>query len=52
MVRIIAGTLIEVGKGFIEPSEMETIIASKDRRKAGPTAPARGLCLMKIAYEE
>lgn len=50
MVRIIAGTLLEVGKGHIGPEEIEGIIASCDRGKAGPTAPARGLTLVGIEY--
>lgn len=52
MVRIIAGTLVEVGRGHIRPEEIEEIIAAKDRAKAGPTAPARGLRLVEIAYGE
>ncbi len=50
MVRIIAGTLIEVGAGRLEPDDMQAIIAGKDRKKAGRTAPAHGLYLMKIFY--
>ena len=50
MVRIIAGTLIEVGRGHIKPEEVAGIIAAKDRAKAGPTAPARGLRLVEIEY--
>ena len=50
MVRIIAGTLMEVGRGHIAPQEMEKIIAARDRRAAGPTAPACGLTLVKIEY--
>lgn len=50
MVRIIAGTLMEVGVGAIEPDEMREIIAGCDRGLAGPTAPARGLRLVKIEY--
>lgn len=50
MVRIIAGTLMEVGMGAREPEEMESIIAACDRSFAGPTAPARGLRLVKIQY--
>jgi len=46
MVRIIAGTLIEVGQGKISPSDISGILESKDREKAGPTAPAKGLTLM------
>lgn len=52
MVRIIAGTLVEVGRGHIRPKEIEGIIAACDRAKAGPTAPARGLRLVEIAYGE
>ena len=51
MVRIIAGTLLEVGEGKLEPSDMEDIIASKDRGRAGKTAVARGLRLVEIKYE-
>lgn len=50
MVRIIAGTLVEVGRGHIKPEEVAGIIATKDRAKAGPTAPARGLRLVEIEY--
>jgi len=50
MVRIIAGTLIEVGKGKIRAEDIPLIIKSKDRSKAGPTAPAQGLCLEKVYY--
>lgn len=50
MVRIIAGTLVEVGRGHIKPEEIAGIIAAKDRAKAGPTAPARGLRLVEIEY--
>ena len=51
MVRIIAGTLLEVGEGKIEPSKMTEIIDSKDRGLAGKTAVARGLKLVEIKYE-
>ncbi len=50
MVRIIAGTLIHVGKGKIEPQEVGRILDSRDRTKAGPTAPARGLVLVTVNY--
>ncbi|MDO6353760.1 tRNA pseudouridine(38-40) synthase TruA [Caloramator sp. CAR-1] len=50
MVRIIAGTLIEVGKGRIKPDDIPFILDSRDRKKAGPTAPAQGLCLEKVYY--
>ena len=50
MVRIIAGTLLDVGAGKIEPDEIPGIIASKERKKAGVTAPPEGLCLWKVCY--
>ena len=50
MVRIIAGTLLEAGKGRINPDDIEEIIASCDRSRAGATAPARGLKLVQILY--
>lgn len=50
MVRIIAGTLLEVGKGNVAPEQMEDIIKSADRKEAGPTAPAKGLKLVEIRY--
>jgi len=50
MVRNLAGTLLEVGRGRLQSSQMAAILAARDRRQAGPTAPARGLCLMGVAY--
>ena len=50
MVRIMVGTLLEVGYGKRLPDEMAQIIEARDRRKAGYTAPAAGLCLMKVDY--
>ncbi len=52
MVRIIAGTLIEVGKGRIRPENIKNIMEARDRQKAGPTAPAHGLTLVEIEYPE
>lgn len=51
MVRIIAGTLMEVGRGKIAPDDVKNILESCDRTKAGPTAPACGLTLMNIDWE-
>ena len=51
MVRIIAGTLVEVGIGKIEPSEIDAIIKSKKRENAGKTLPPQGLYLVKVEYE-
>ena len=50
MVRVLTGTLIEVGRGLRTPEEMPEILASLDRMKAGKTAPAQGLCLEKVEY--
>jgi tRNA pseudouridine38-40 synthase len=52
MVRIIAGTLMEVGRGHFEPSVIDTILETADRRHAGPTLPPQGLCLEWISYDE
>lgn len=52
MVRIIAGTLIKVGAGDVKPEEILNILAACDRSKAGPTAPAKGLTMIGIEYEE
>lgn len=50
MVRIIAGTLIEAGRGSIGPEQVKEILEAKDRRAAGPTAPACGLTLVKYEF--
>jgi tRNA pseudouridine38-40 synthase len=50
MVRIIAGTLMEVGMKRLDPSQIPTILEGCDRGLAGPTAPAKGLTLVKIEY--
>ena len=50
MVRIISGTLVEVGLGKIKPEEIPNIIQSKDRNKAGKTLPAHGLYLAEVYY--
>lgn len=51
MVRIIAGTLIDVGKGRTSPSAIPGILESRDRIRAGATAPAQGLCMMGVYYD-
>ena len=51
MVRIISGTLIEVGKGRFTPHQVKEILEAKDRTKAGPTAPAKGLMLYEYSFE-
>ncbi len=50
MVRSIAGTLVDIGRGYLLPGSMTDILASRDRKKAGPTAPAKGLFLVKVKY--
>ncbi len=50
MVRIMVGTLLEVGAGRMEPEQVKKILEACDRKQAGPTAPAKGLCLMKVDY--
>ncbi len=52
MVRIIAGTLLEIGKGSLEKDCIPGILAARTREAAGPTAPACGLTLEKIEYPE
>jgi tRNA pseudouridine38-40 synthase len=50
MARIIVGTLAKVGRGKLSPEAIPAIIESGDRGMAGPTAPAKGLCLMEVYY--
>jgi tRNA pseudouridine38-40 synthase len=50
MVRSIAGTLIDVGRGHIPEGRVEEILNAEDRRLAGPTAPPQGLFLMRVTY--
>ena len=50
MVRAIVGTLVEVGRRKITPEEFQGILESRDRKKAGPTAPAHGLFLKQVKY--
>jgi tRNA pseudouridine38-40 synthase len=52
MVRAIAGTLINVGRGYWPESQVAEILNAEDRREAGPTAPAEGLFLMRVTYAE
>lgn len=52
MIRIIAGTLMDIGEGKRSPEDMETIIEAKDRGAAGPTAPPQGLTLIRYEYPD
>lgn len=51
MVRAIAGTLINVGRGYWPENQVAAILAAEDRSQAGPTAPAQGLFLVRVTYE-
>lgn len=51
MVRNIVGTLLEIGSGKRSPGDIPEILAARDRCKAGETAPASGLCLVKVDYQ-
>ncbi len=51
MVRSLVGTLLKVGIGSIRPAEIPDILAARDRRRAGPTAPPYGLCLVEVFYD-
>jgi tRNA pseudouridine38-40 synthase len=50
MVRNVVGSLVEVGRGAAPPAWMSELIASRDRTRAGPTAPAQGLALVRVLY--
>ena len=50
MVRILVGTLLEVGRGYWDVDYVQTVLDARDRKLAGPTAPPEGLCLMKVDY--
>jgi len=51
MVRNIVGTLVEIGRGSLAPSDLTRILEARDRTAAGPTAPARGLYLVEVIYD-
>ncbi|MBD3426331.1 MAG: tRNA pseudouridine(38-40) synthase TruA [Candidatus Omnitrophica bacterium] len=51
MVRNIVGTLVDIGRGYLPPGSMKKILKAKKRSEAGPTAPAKGLFLVKIVYD-
>lgn len=50
MVRILTGTLVEIGRGTMEPEDILTVYQTKDRKKAGITAPPQGLFLVNVTY--
>ncbi|MBO5282411.1 MAG: tRNA pseudouridine(38-40) synthase TruA [Lachnospiraceae bacterium] len=51
MVRILVGTLLEVGYGRMSLKQVQEVLETEERRKAGPTAPAQGLCMMQVDYD-
>ena len=51
MVRIIVGTLVEIGRGVKEAGSIVEVLQARDRTRAGPTAPAKGLTLVDVAYD-
>jgi tRNA pseudouridine38-40 synthase len=52
MVRVMVGTLVDIGKGRFVPSDVELLLLRGDRKEAGCTAPACGLCLIEVVYPE
>lgn len=50
MVRIMAGTLVDVGRGRFNPEHVATLLAEPDRKQGGVTAPPQGLCLLQVVY--
>jgi len=52
MMRRLVGTLLEIGEGKHAPEFMSELLASGDKARAGPTVPARGLCLVRVLYNE
>ena len=52
MVRVMIGTLVEIGKGRFNPSDIDVLLQVGDRKEAGSTAPACGLCLIKVVYPD
>lgn len=52
MVRVMVGTLVDIGKGRFAPSDIDRLLRGGDRKEAGSTAPACGLCLIEVVYPE
>jgi tRNA pseudouridine38-40 synthase len=52
MVRVMAGTLVDVGRGRFRPEQISELLTTPDRRMAGVTAPPQGLCLLNVMYPD
>src|SRR5579864_6609198 len=52
MVRKMVGTLLDVGRGKLQPSDINRLFELKDRSKSGPTVPPQGLCMVSVEHEE
>ncbi|MGQ9559283.1 MAG: tRNA pseudouridine(38-40) synthase TruA [Candidatus Oleimicrobiaceae bacterium] len=52
MVRTIVGTMVDVGRGKTQPERVAEMLQARDRRTAGPCAPAHGLCLLRVLYDD
>ncbi|MGB9080074.1 MAG: tRNA pseudouridine(38-40) synthase TruA [Desulfuromonadaceae bacterium] len=52
MVRVMVGTLVDIGKGRFAPSDIDRLLQGGDRKEAGSTAPACGLCLIRVVYPD
>jgi tRNA pseudouridine38-40 synthase len=52
MVRVMAGTIVDIGRGRFAPEHVASLLRDRDRKKAGVTAPACGLCLMRVVYRD
>jgi tRNA pseudouridine38-40 synthase len=52
MVRKMVGTLLDVGRGKLQPSDIDLLFALRDRFKSGPTVPPQGLCMVSVEHEE
>jgi tRNA pseudouridine38-40 synthase len=50
MVRALVGTMVDIGRGYTSAATFPTIMAARDRTKAGMAAPAQGLCLEEVIY--
>jgi tRNA pseudouridine38-40 synthase len=52
MMRKMVGTLLDVGRGRLQPDDIEKLFVLRDRSKSGPTVPPQGLCMIKVEHEE